>query len=285
MNIIAVINQKGGCGKTTVTINLAALLADQGQRVLVIDADPQAHSSLGLGHLRCDTAGIFEAITGTVPVRECIISDQLPGLDLLPGSISMAALEHALAEVSERHRQLEFLIDSLDDIYDYVIVDCPPALGLISINAMGAATSILVPVDMSVFALDGIYRLEDTVAMVNERKGWTTPYHILPTMVDERTRMSREFLAQLQDLYGDHLLESRIRQTVRLKESLLRSQPILYFDKHSPVLDDFRALALELISLCDTQPESAHPPEHEAQWQPEPTYTPSASVYRELRDH
>lgn len=285
MNIIAVINQKGGCGKTTVSVNLAALLADQGHRVLVIDADPQAHSSLGLGFLHTDSAGVFEALTGTVPARECIIENQLPNLDLLPGSISMAALEHSLSQVSERHRQMSYLIDSLDDIYDYVIIDCPPALGLISINAMGAATSVLVPVDISIFALDGIYRLEDTLALVNEKKGWTSRYHILPTMVDERTRMTREFLSQLQDLYGDYLLESRIRHTVRLKESLMRSQPILQFDSRSPVVDDFRALALELISLYDQTPETEEIAEPDEQWQPQPGHSPSETVYRELRDH
>lgn len=288
MNIIAVTNQKGGCGKTTVTVNLAAMLADQGQRVLVIDADPQAHSSLGLGHLESEGAGVFEAITGTVPAVDCIIKNLLTGLDLLPGSISMAALEHALSEVSEKHRQLEFLIDSLEEDYDYVFIDCPPALGLISINAMGAASSVLVPVDMSLFSLDGIYRLEDTLMLVNEKKGWSTRYHIVPNMVDERTRMSRELLGQLQDLYGDRMLESRIRQTVRLKESMLRCQPILHFDHNSPVVDDFRALALEILALYDQQGDSQQIGEQVddlMSWQQDPVYMPSSGVNIEVRDY
>ena len=159
MNIIAIANQKGGCGKTTTAINLAASLGEKGLRTLLIDADPQGHASLGIGQRLQEEPGLYEVFALDFPISKAIIQDVCERVDLIPATISLAAIEHVLADMPQRERQLHNHLETLGTTYDYVIIDCPPALGLLSINAIRAANRILVPIDMSLFAIDGIERL------------------------------------------------------------------------------------------------------------------------------
>lgn len=247
MNIIAIANQKGGCGKTTTAINLAAGLGESGYRALLIDADPQGHASLGLGQRRQEEPGLYEVFALDFPIAEAIITNVSPGVDLVPATISLAAVEHVLANMPQRERQLSKHLGSLESIYDFAIIDCPPALSLLSINAIRAASRVIVPIDMGLFSIDGIERLSETVDLVAQKYGLTINIDLLPTLVDERTRLCRKFLLGIWERYQDKVLPVMIHNTVRLKESVCVGQSIIQFDPRSTAAKDYLALADEIL--------------------------------------
>ena len=247
MHIIAIVNQKGGCGKTTTAINLAASLGQKGHRTLLVDADPQGHASLGLGGRRQDEPGLYEIFALDFPLAEAIIPRISAGLDIVPATISLAAVEHVLANMPQRERQLSNHLQSVAGIYEYAVIDCPPALGLLSINAIRAAHRVIVPVDMSLFAIDGIERLGETVELVRDKYDLDIEVNILPTLVDRRTRLSRKFLLGIWERYQEKVLPVMIHHTVRLKESVCSGQSIIDFAPNSPAASDFGELADELV--------------------------------------
>ena len=247
MNIIAIANQKGGCGKTTTAINLAASLGEKGYRTLLIDADPQGHASLGLGQRRQEEPGLYEVFALDFPMSQAVIQDVCEGVDLVPATISLAAVEHVLADMPQRERQLHDHLETLETAYDYVVIDCPPALGLLSINAIRAANRILVPIDMSLFAIDGIERLSETVEMVAQKYGLDIEVNMLPTMVDKRTKLCRKFLLGIWDRYQDNVLPIMINNTVKLKESVCEGKSIIHYSPHSTAAKDYRELANEIL--------------------------------------
>jgi len=247
MHIIAIVNQKGGCGKTTTAINLAATLGRKGHRTLLVDADPQGHASLGLGGRRQDEPGLYEIFALDFPLADTIIPHIAQGLDIIPATISLAAVDYVLANMPQRERQLSNYLHSVASIYDYVIIDCPPALGLLSINAIRAAQRVVVPVDMSLFAIDGIERLNETVDLVAKKYDLDIELNILPTLVDRRTRLGRKLLLGIWERYRDKVLPVMIHHTVRLKESVCAGQSIVDFAPNSPAASDFSDLADEII--------------------------------------
>jgi chromosome partitioning protein len=252
MNIVAIANQKGGCGKTTTAINLAAALGEKGHRTLLVDADPQGHASLGLGQRRQDDPGLYEVFALDFPMAEAIITQVSNGVDLVPATISLAAVEHVLSNMPKRERQLADHLQPLESIYDFVIIDCPPSLSMLSINAIRAASRVIVPIDMSLFSIDGIERLSETIDLVAQKYDLDIEINMLPTLVDKRTRLCRKFLLGVWDRYQDNMLSSIIHNTVRLKEAVCEGQSIIHFDKSSIAAKDYLELADEIVQRsCD----------------------------------
>lgn len=247
MEITAIANQKGGCGKTTTAINLAACLGRNGSRVLLLDMDPQGHASLGLGQKTTDLASLYEVFLGETSLPNVIIPAVTAGVDLIPANISLAAVEHVLADKPERERQLAIFLEDVTPRYDHVIIDCPPSLGLLSINALRAANQVLVPLEASRFALDGIDRLHEIIDLVCEQYGLELPVRILPTMIDLRTRLAKKLLQLIREEFADEVSAVMIRYTIRLKEAACVGQSIIEFAPDCGGAQDYQALALEVI--------------------------------------
>jgi chromosome partitioning protein len=248
MHIIAIVNQKGGCGKTTTAINLSAALGQQDARVLLIDMDPQGHASLGLGVAGAELAGLYELLKGEYRLDEIIQLGVTRGVDLIPGNISLAAAEHLLAEQPDRDRQLGRHLAMLEERYDCVVLDCPPALGLLSVNALRAADRVLIPVEPSLYALDGIERLRETIHLLADQYDIQPSVNLLANMFDIRTRIARNMLEMVESQLPIDLCATRIRNSVCVREAACHGAPLTDHAPHAPVTGDFRELAKELLS-------------------------------------
>ena len=247
MHTIAIVNQKGGCGKTTTAINLSAALGQQGARVLLIDMDPQGHASLGLGVAGADLASLYELLKGEHRLDEVIQSGVTRGVDLIPGNISLAAAEHLLADQPDRDRQLARHLATLEERYDCVVLDCPPALGLLSVNALRAADRVVIPVEPSLYSMDGIERLRETIHLLADQYGIQPSVTVLANMFDIRTRIARNMLEMLESELSIDLCATRIRNSVRVREAACHGAPLTDHAPRAPVTGDFRNLAEELL--------------------------------------
>ncbi len=248
MTVIAVANQKGGCGKTTTAINLAAALGHREARVLLLDMDPQGHAALGLG-MRCEEeSGLYEVLKGEASLGEVIVPQVAHNVDLVPGTISLAAIEHVLESEPGRERHLARHLAAFKHQYDFIVIDCPPTLGLLSVNALRAADQVLIPLEMSLFAMDGIGRLCETVTLLREKYGLDLPIRVLPTLVDGRTRLARRFLREIWERFADEISPVMIHYTIKLKEAACAGKSVIEFDPDCTGSTEYLRLADDVMS-------------------------------------
>ena len=251
--IIAIANQKGGVGKTTTAINLAGSLAEQGYRVLCVDMDPQANLSVGLGiNLRGVEHAIGDVLVGDVTLDQIIQQTQTTGIDVAPATIDLSASENQLFSAIGREQTLrEAFRASSADSYDYVLIDCPPTLGLLTLNALVASDGVIIPVQTQYYALKGFSALMNVIKQIRE-KGLNSNLRVLgllPTFYDGRTVLGRDMLQELRDMGDHHIFENMIKQTVRLGEAPLVGRPVTSYASNTDAARAYRGLAREVIEL------------------------------------
>ena len=245
---IAVANQKGGVGKTTTAVNLAAVLASWGHRVLLVDADPQGNATSGVGVQRGSfRKGLYHALVLDEPLSSITLQTELQGLDVVPSNKDLAGAEIELVDVEQREVRLRKCLEGVDG-YEYIIIDCPPSLGLLTLNALTAARSLLVPIQCEYYALEGVTELFDTLARIRRLHNPSlTIEGLLLTMYDERTNLSAAVAADLRDFYGRQVFQTVIPRNVRLAEAPSYGKPIMTYDPHSKGAEAYAQLAREIV--------------------------------------
>ena len=247
--IIAVANQKGGVGKTTTSINLAACLAEKGKKVLAVDMDPQGNLTSGLGVDKDSVEkSIYELIIGEVDIKEVINKEVLENLDIIPTSIDLSAAEIELIGVDDKEYILRNAIDQVKDQYDFVIIDCPPSLSMLTINAMTTADSVIVPIQCEYYALEGLSQLIHTVELVKDRLNSKLEIEgVVFTMYDARTNLSLQVVENVKDNLQQNIYKTIIPRNIRLAEAPSYGLPINKYDPKSTGAESYMRLADELI--------------------------------------
>lgn len=248
--IIAVANQKGGVGKTTTAINLAACLSEKGKKVLLIDMDPQGNATSGIGVDKTELEyTIYDLMIGESSIGDCIIKNVYKDMDLIPTSVDLAAAEIELIGVERKEFILKDEIDFIKDSYDFIIIDCPPALSMLTINAMTTADSVIVPIQCEYYALEGLSQLMHTINLVSERLNPTLDIEgIVFTMFDGRTNLSNQVVENVRYNMGNNVYDSVIPRNVRLAEAPSYGMPIIQYDPKSTGAEAYMALADEVIN-------------------------------------
>ncbi len=246
---IAIVNQKGGVGKSTTTVNLGTSLAMLGRSVLLVDLDPQGNTTSGFGiEKRALETDVYAVLLADVPIREARVPTLVAGLDLIPSTIALAGAELELVTVDDRETRLRIALDALDRTYDFVLIDCPPSLGLLTLNALIAANEVLIPVQAEYYALEGLSALTDVVARV--RDAFNPELEItgvLVTLFDGRTRLAAEVLDEVNAHFPKQVFRVQIPRNVRLSEAPSYGKPVALFDVKSRGAQAYLALAREVV--------------------------------------
>lgn len=250
--IIALANQKGGVGKTTTTVNLAACLAEAGQKVLLVDFDPQGNATSGLPteEVPENQPSVYDLICGNAKAEDCIVEEVLPNLDLIISSLDLAGAEAEFQQISDRNQKLLRGLAPVRDRYDYILIDCPPSLGVLTLNALTAADSVILPVQCEYYAMEGLSQMLGTINLVKQK---TNPSlrcdGIVFTMYDQRTKLSEQVVESVkQGLRGVRFFNTIIPRNVKLAEAPSFGQPIILYDSGSRGAESYRLLAAEMLA-------------------------------------
>ena len=246
--IIAIANQKGGVGKTTTAINLSACLGEKKKKILIVDSDPQGNTTSGLGITAGDGSTTYDCLVNDVPIKEAMTKTDYPNLWLLAGSINLAGGEVELVDAENREYRLKERLSEVKDDFDFIIIDCPPSLGLVTLNSLCAADGVLIPIQCEYYALEGLSQLARTVKTVRQTLNKELKIEgILLTMYNSRTRLSEQVAEEVRKHFGAVVYDTVIPRNVRLSEAPGYGQPITSFDKSSKGAKCYKKLAAEVI--------------------------------------
>jgi chromosome partitioning protein len=245
--VIAIANQKGGVGKTTTSINLSSSLAAAEKKTLLIDIDPQSNSSSGLSVIN-HSPSVYEVLIGTIDINDVIINTYMPFLDMLPANINLVGAEIEMVDLENREGLLKKALVRLQKEYDYIIIDCPPSLGLLTLNALTSADSVLIPVQCEYFALEGLGQLLNTVNIVKQHFNKNlTIEGVLLTMFDTRLKLSHQVAEEVRKYFGEKVFNTIIHRNVRISESPSYGKPVILYDAVSSGSKNYISLASELL--------------------------------------
>ena len=249
VKVLAVANQKGGVGKTTTAVNLSACLAALGKKVLLVDSDPQGNASSGLGVNKSELKQcVYDALVNDVPAAELIRSVNIENLFLLPATIQLAGAEIELVSMMSRESRLKRVLEKVKYEYDFVIIDCPPSLGLLTINALTAANAVLVPIQCEFYALEGLAQLMNTVQLVQRNLNPALKLEgVVMTMFDARTNLSIQVVDEVKQLFRSKVYQTIIPRNVRLSEAPSHGQPVIHYDPRSKGAEVYFDLAREVL--------------------------------------
>ena len=257
--IISVANQKGGVGKTTTTVNLSTLLAKKGKKVLLIDTDPQGNATSGLGVTKELELSVYDVLVGDTTFIDTVEKTSIKNLSICPSNISLAGAEVQLVSMMSREQRLKEKLDVIKDEFDYILIDCPPSLGLITLNSFTASNSVLIPVQCEYFALEGLGQLINTINLVKKHLNKEIQIEgALLTMYDARTNLSNQVVKEVKKYFEDKVYKTVIPRNVRLSEAPSYGMPITEYDPRSKGAKSYMKFAKEFLKINDEQKKAKH---------------------------
>jgi chromosome partitioning protein len=249
--IIAVANQKGGVGKTTTAVNLSACLAELGKKILLVDIDPQGNSTSGIGVNKADVRYcVYDVIINDIPIQDAVLTTDMPNLSLLPATIQLAGAEIELVPTISREVRLRKAIQPLRGKYDYIVIDCPPSLGLLTVNALTASDSVLIPIQCEYYALEGLSQLLNTIRLVQKHLNTSLEVEgVLLAMLDARTNLGIQVIEDVKKYFRDKVYRTVIPRNVRLSEAPSHGRAVIHYDAKSKGAETYMDLAKEVIGV------------------------------------